>query len=149
MDRNFGALTTNEKAMIISVYFYLQKNIDKQIIKLSYHQDFCLRKEVALATGIILAEFNKTGEFALPKQGQQPPQDFKPEYVNAIHDIISSANQKCLQLTLQMILFELSELNFPVSKAQLVPRNYLEMVNIELYDEDEGNNSANVLDLED
>ncbi|CAG8763141.1 1648_t:CDS:1, partial [Gigaspora rosea] len=81
---------------------------------------------VALAIGVskrtiarVLAEFNKTGEFALPKQDQWPPQDFNPEYVNAIRDIISSANQNCLQLTLQKILFELSELNFPVSKAQL------------------------------
>ncbi|CAG8775330.1 20779_t:CDS:1 [Dentiscutata erythropus] len=103
MDHNSGALTTNEKAIIISVYFYLQKNIDKQVIKLSYHQDFCLYKEVALATGVnertiarVLAKFNKTREFALPKQDQQPPQNFNSEYVNAIRDIIFSANQNCL-----------------------------------------------------
>ncbi|CAG8608291.1 6494_t:CDS:1, partial [Scutellospora calospora] len=66
-----------------------------------------------------LAEFNKTGEFKLSKQGQWPPQKFSAYYTNTIYDIISSANKSGLQLTLQMIVFELSELNFFISKVQL------------------------------
>ncbi|CAG8649093.1 14684_t:CDS:1, partial [Dentiscutata heterogama] len=90
------------------------------------HQKFSLCKEVSLATGVsertisrVLAKFNKTGEFKLSKQDQWPPQEFSVDYANAICEIISSANQSGLQLTLLMIVLELAELNFFISKAQL------------------------------
>ncbi|CAG8605284.1 7788_t:CDS:2, partial [Cetraspora pellucida] len=56
--------------------------------------------EVSLATEIressvacILSDYNKTGDITLPKHSHQPPKDFQDEYINTIHNLISSAGK--------------------------------------------------------
>ncbi|CAG8532347.1 8079_t:CDS:2, partial [Gigaspora rosea] len=73
IERTLGALTANEKMIVVSVHHYLQKNMSKR----QSSEATTLRKEVALATEVgeatvarIVAEFNKTGEVAPSKQGQ-------------------------------------------------------------------------------
>ncbi|CAG8774661.1 16166_t:CDS:1, partial [Dentiscutata erythropus] len=123
IERTQIALTVNEKKMILSVHNYIQEKMkmtdeiritDEQLKKATN-----LRKEVSIATGVgeatvarVVAEFNKTGKVTSSEQGHQAPKDFHAEYVNAVHDLILSANRDGLPLTLRSIVFELSELGF-------------------------------------
>ncbi|CAG8680582.1 5365_t:CDS:1, partial [Cetraspora pellucida] len=59
-----------------------------------------LHKEVSLATEIsessvacILSDYNKTGDIRSLKHSHQPPKDFQDEYINTIHNLISSAGK--------------------------------------------------------
>ncbi|CAG8518422.1 2893_t:CDS:2 [Cetraspora pellucida] len=113
-----------------------------------------LRKEVSLATGVgeatvahVIAEFNKAKKVTSSKQGQRTPKDFQAEYVNAVHDLVLSANKDGLPLSLQAPVFELSELGFKEIKPVVViscwkkclskARNYWEIVEVGINDESE------------
>ncbi|CAG8731225.1 6095_t:CDS:1, partial [Racocetra fulgida] len=76
-----------------------------------------LREEVSLATGVseaavahVLAEFNKTGIVISSKHGHRPSEVFETEYIKAIQDLILSANQNSITLSLRILVLELSEL---------------------------------------
>ncbi|CAG8748692.1 7994_t:CDS:2 [Dentiscutata erythropus] len=78
-----------------------------------------LRKEIFVATKVdeatiarVIAKFNKYRNITSLEQGHRPPKDFQVEYVNAIHDLILSANRNSLSLSLQDIVFQLFELGF-------------------------------------
>ncbi|CAG8515806.1 9261_t:CDS:2 [Cetraspora pellucida] len=78
-----------------------------------------LRKEISIATGVgettiahVVAKFNKTGKVTASEQGHRAPKDFQAEYMNAIHDLILSANRDSLPLSLREIILELSKLGF-------------------------------------
>ncbi|CAG8604370.1 17324_t:CDS:2 [Gigaspora margarita] len=118
------ALTVNEKKMIIFVHNYIKEKMKMSEEQAKQIND--LRKEVSKATGVdeatiarIVAEFNKTGNVTSSEQGHRPSKDFQVEYMNAVHELILSANRNGLPLSLRDIVFELSELGFVISKAQL------------------------------
>ncbi|CAG8451897.1 8946_t:CDS:10 [Scutellospora calospora] len=94
--------------MILSVHNYIQEKMKMtDEIKITDEQSkkaTNLRKEVSIATEVgeatvahVVAEFNKTGKVTSSEQ---------------VHDLILSANRDGLPLTLQSIVFELSELGF-------------------------------------
>ncbi|CAG8727970.1 3697_t:CDS:2, partial [Gigaspora margarita] len=82
---------------------------------------------VSIATGVgeatiahVVAEFNKYGNVTSSEQGHRPSKDFQVEYMSAVHDLILSTNRNGFPLSLRDIVFQLSELGFVISKAQLV-----------------------------
>ncbi|CAG8836719.1 46432_t:CDS:1, partial [Gigaspora margarita] len=109
------ALTANEKKIGLSVYNYIHSF---EIINLC--------KEVSLAIGVgkatvacVLAEFNKTGAVIASEQGHQSSRTLKTDYIKAIQYLILTANKNRILLFLRILVLDLTELGFPVSKAQL------------------------------
>ncbi|CAG8719982.1 3428_t:CDS:2 [Gigaspora rosea] len=67
------------------------------------------RKEVSLATGVgeatiahVVFEFNKTRKVILSNQGHQSPRKFQAKYLEAIHNLIISANKNSIPLSLSL-----------------------------------------------
>ncbi|CAG8636113.1 9775_t:CDS:2 [Gigaspora margarita] len=99
--------------MIISVHYYLKNK--KDLLTQQSDETIYLRKEVSLATGVGKATIALTSS----NQGHQSPQKFQAEYLEAIHNLIISANKNDIPLSLRMLVLELSEIGFSISKMQL------------------------------
>ncbi|CAG8821814.1 14544_t:CDS:2, partial [Cetraspora pellucida] len=157
-----SALTTNKKAMIISVYHYLQKN--NQIIK-QLHQKFSLRKEVSLATEESLNYQNKANVFELSELNffiskAQLSHDLKNLGYYYGKEVVK--NKIRSQPQLPDILFLCNALlcafQEEVKSDTIIlswkkclekAKKYLKLIDFELSEEDEDDERINLSDLED
>jgi len=125
LKRDKGAITLNEKKMILSThkYFFEYRQGQKQ------PEHIQLRKLVAKVLGIgeatvarVIAEGNKSEnkQLTAPKLPGRPRKELKPNVSEVIRDLVMSANSASLPLSTPVLRQKLEEEGHKFSKWQLL-----------------------------